>query len=49
VHDEFGIVRKFYTKTEANQWLKARPECRLEVLPKPKEPSIFETTPAAVF
>lgn len=49
VHDELGPVRTFFTKLEATRWIKARPECRVETLPKPHEPSIFETTEEAVF
>lgn len=49
VCDEDGPVRKFYTKTEAVQWVRERPELILEVLPKPKQPNVFETTEDAVF
>lgn len=51
VYDEYGPVRKFYTKSEAARWVKTRPECRMVAAPKKNvhEPSVFETTPAAVF
>jgi hypothetical protein len=49
VLDDDGPVRRFYTKYEANQWVKARPELRVKVLPKEKQPNIFESTEEAVF
>lgn len=47
--DDVGSVRKFFTKSEALSWIKARPELRLETLPKKPKPNIFETSEEAVF
>lgn len=49
VQDEFGPVRKFYTKAEAARWAKERPGCRVVVEPKVVPSSVFDTTPEAVF
>jgi hypothetical protein len=49
VSDEEGPVRKFYTKKEASEWAKTRPELILEALPKPKAVNMFEITEEAVF
>jgi len=49
VCDQEGPVRKFFTKSEAMQWVKTRPELILKINPKQKEPSVFETTPEAIF
>lgn len=47
--DDDGPARKFYSKLEATNWIKARPEFRLEVLPAPQKQNIFETSEPAIF
>lgn len=36
IHDDFGCIRKFLTKDEANNWLRLRKEFFLKVIKEEK-------------
>lgn len=49
VYDDFGDLRSFYSRKEAEWFCENKPEFHIRVLPKPKEVSLIDLVGEALF